>query len=437
MSGDAHGERGDVDHRDTVTVERSTVVDVAYARLEVGGRPGLRVGTLIESIDSDHVLLHGARRRIGDAWTQAIGDVLGPHLPASLTVAHPTTWGSRRVGIVIDAARAVVTRAGTTTSVHAAPRAVLVAATHLEPSARVCVVAESHDGRLDVHRVTRDDDGWRVTRTDVLDDPTDHRAAPEVLGDLVDDTVEAILVDGDHRDRLAAAIRLFEDATPTGRIAAVERALVHRFAGEVLPSSPPPRPPDTTAHRPDRRTLVAAAVATVVVLAAVVAGAVVFGGSADEAPSATAAPPTSVRADVGRVSMVVPVDWRRTSDAVDDTGAIPFTTFAARTDDRRIIVVQNAVRIDSTPTTVATSLRNRLRQSGGDTVSEFSAVTRYADRDVISYRETPGSGAAIRWYVMVSSALQVSVGCQAGARGEAIDDACAAAVGSVTIAPLR
>ncbi|RKH75687.1 type VII secretion-associated protein, partial [Corallococcus praedator] len=99
--------------------------------------------------------------------------------------------------------------------------------------------------------------------------------------------------------------------------------------------------------------------------------------------------------------------------------------------------VQNAVRIDSTPTTVATSLRNRLQQSGGDTVSEFSAVTRYADRDVISYRETPGSGAAIRWYVMVSSALQVSVGCQPGTRGESVDAACAAAVGSVTIAPLR
>lgn len=434
MSGDAHERTGDAEQRDTVTVERSTVVDVAYARLEVGGRPGVRVGTLIESIDSDHVQLHGARRQIADGWAQAIGDVLGPRLPRSLTIAHPTTWGSRRAGIVIDAARTVVARAGASTTVHAGPRAVLVAATHLEPSARVCVVAESHDGRLDVHRVTRDDDGWQVARTDVLDDPAD----PAVLGELVDDTVEAILVDGDNRDRLAATIRLFEDATPTGRVAAAERALIHRFGGEVLPSSPPPRPPDTTAvRRPSRRTLVVGAVAVAVVIAAAVAGTVAVGGSDDDPPSASAAPATSVRADVGRVSMVVPVDWRRASDAADDTGAIPFTTFAARTDDRRIIVVQNAVRIDSTPTTVATSLRNRLQQSGGDTVSEFSAVTRYADRDVISYRETPGSGAAIRWYVMVSSALQVSVGCQPGTRGESVDDACAAAVGSVTIAPLR
>lgn len=434
MSGDAHERSGDAEQRDTVTVERSTVVDVAYARLEVGGRPGVRVGTLIESIDSDHVQLQGARRQIADAWAQAICDVLGPRLPRSLTIAHPTTWGSRRAGIVFDAARTVVARAGASTTVRAGPRAVLVAATHLEPSARVCVVAESHDGRLDVHRVTRDDDGWQVARTDVLDDPAD----PAVLGELVDDTVEAILVDGDNRDRLAAAIRLFEDATPTGRVAAAERALIHRFGGEVLPSSPPPRPPDTTAvRRPSRRTLVVGAVAVAIVIAAAVAGTVAVGGSDDDPPSASAAPATSVRADVGRVSMVVPVDWRRASDAADDTGAIPFTTFAARTDDRRIIVVQNAVRIDSTPTTVATSLRNRLQQSGGDTVSEFSAVTRYADRDVISYRETPGSGAAIRWYVMVSSALQVSVGCQPGTRGESVDAACAAAVGSVTIAPLR
>ncbi|KQR97368.1 hypothetical protein ASG12_15630 [Williamsia sp. Leaf354] len=433
MSGDAHERPWNADHRDSVTVERSTVVDVAYARLEVGGRPGVRVGTLIESIDSDHVQLHGARRQIADAWAQAIGDVLGPRLPQSLTVAHPTTWGHRRAGIVIDAARTVVARAGASTTVRATPRAVLVAATHLEPSARVCVVAETHDCRLDVHRLTRDEDGWQVARTDVLDDPADSA----VLGELVDDTVEAILVDGDNRDRLAAAIGLFEDATPTGRVAAAERALIHRFGGEMLPSSPPPRPPDTTAaRRPSRRTLVVGAVAVAVVIAAAVAGTVAFGGADDDTSPATAAP-TSVRADVGRVSMVVPVEWRRASDAVDDTGAIPFTTFAARTDDRRIIVVQNAVRIDSTPTTVATSLRNRLQQSGGDTVSEFSAVTRYADRDVISYRETPGSGAAIRWYVMVSSALQVSVGCQPGTRGESIDDACAAAVGSVTIAPLR
>jgi type VII secretion-associated protein (TIGR03931 family) len=82
---------------------------------------------------------------------------------------------------------------------------------------------------------------------------------------------------------------------------------------------------------------------------------------------------------------------------------------------------------------VANSLRNRIDQRGDDVVQEFSASTRFAGREVISYREVPVSGGPIRWYLLVSAGLQVSVGCQDGSAGETIDEQCRIAVGSVRV----
>lgn len=189
-----------------------------------------------------------------------------------------------------------------------------------------------------------------------------------------------------------------------------------------------------------------AAVPSGVVIAAVVAVMVIspWHTSSDDASASadqeagdravTSAPPAPVSAEIGRVTLSVPEQWRRVSDPVDDDGAIPFTTIAARSDDRRIIMVQNAVRADSTLDSVAVSLRNRLDQRGNDVVTEFSPRTRYGDRDVIGYRETPVSGGQIRWYVVVDSALQVSIGCQDGGQGQSIDAECTAAVRSLKIA---
>jgi len=75
-----------------------------------------------------------------------------------------------------------------------------------------------------------------------------------------------------------------------------------------------------------------------------------------------------------------------------------------------------------------------IRQ-GDAVVTEFSASTSYAGRDAISYREAPGSGSPIRWYVLVSDSLQVSIGCQGGDQGQSLDAECAQAVSSVRISP--
>jgi type VII secretion-associated protein (TIGR03931 family) len=104
-------------------------------------------------------------------------------------------------------------------------------------------------------------------------------------------------------------------------------------------------------------------------------------------------------------------------------------------DGRRLILVQTRVRDDSTQASVAASLRNRLGQRGDDVVTEFSPSTRFAGRDVISYREAPASGSAIRWYVLVDHALQVSIGCQPGTGAEPVDVECEQAVRTAGIAP--
>jgi type VII secretion-associated protein (TIGR03931 family) len=403
-------------------VRTPTVLDVAYGRLESSAGTGLRIGALVSAIDAGSVIVGGRRRPTRDAWASAVAEVIGPDRPSSVVVAHPSTWGRRRVGVVLGAVEAAV---GDATAITARPRAVLLAATHLESSVQASVLLEAHDARVDVHRLQRAPDGWRIGRTVVLDAD----CTADDLAEVVDDAVEVILVDGDRGDHVDTVLDLVADATPTGRIAAVDRALLHRF-GPPRASRPVPAP--APAPTPPSRTRVLVAAGVLAVVAAAVVGLVVWRGDGD----GPASDPTEETAQIGRVSLTVPAGWRRTSDPPDATGAIGFTSIASPDDDRRILLVQNAVRADSTPASVATSLRNRLGQRGADAVAEFSADTTFAGRRVISYRETPGSGAPIRWYVVVASALQVSVGCQPGSQGQAIDAACASAVGSVSIAPL-
>ncbi|GAA1455860.1 type VII secretion-associated protein [Williamsia maris] len=425
---------------------RAMVVDVAYSRLEVAGRPGLRIGPLVESINSPYVVVNGVRRPAREAWTAVFADALTGADPQAITLAHPTAWGTLRTSLLTEAIRTAV---DDRVALSVVPRAVAIAQAHMESSAQMCVVAECHDGRLDVHQLTRDAGHWSVTATSVFDETLDDDEAADALEPLVGDAVEAILVDGDNRDRVAATLGLFDEHTPTGRIAAVERVLLHRHGGTRQPAPPLTSAPVGSAAPRSRAQTVAIVTAASAVLVAVLVAVIVVApwrtdtddaqrladtARADRTTGDTPTP-AGVTADVGRVSVTVPAGWRRTSDPADDDGAVPFTTFAARSDDRRIILVQNSVRSDSTIDTVAVSLRNRLDQRGTDVVTEFSPRTRYGDRDVIGYRETPVSGGQIRWYVVVESALQVSVGCQDGGQGQSVDAECLAAVRSVAIAP--
>lgn len=404
---------------------RMAVADLAYHELVVDGRAPQVVGSLVAAINSASVVVEGKRIHTAQAWSQLFDRALTGI--DAVTIAHPSTWGSRRAGVLRQAA------APYCRELEIIPRAVVIARSHLDSSAQRALVVEVHGHmetreRVDIHQLQRVDGEWQIASTTVAGPDT----YADVVATLADDRIEAILVDGTDPRGVEAVRRRVEEVTVVGRVARVRRSLIHRYGGATLVAI------DDEEHasgndaerirsRSRRWPVVAGATLVCIALAAVV---VVV--ATREAPEAT----TEVldrQAQIGRVAIAVPGGWRASSEPAAE-GVVSRSTFAAPDDDRRVIVLQNTVRGTSTLSSVAGSLRNRIDQRGDEVVQEFSASTRYAGRDVISYREVPVSGGPIRWYLLVSAGLQVSVGCQAGSAGESIDGECQSAVGSVRIA---
>lgn len=403
---------------------RMTLADLAYDELVVDGRPTQAAGSLVSAINSTSVVVDGTRVHTAQAWSQLFERSLAGI--DSVTLAHPSTWGSRRTDVLRQAASPYCR------DLEIAPRAVVIARSHLDASAQRALVIEVHGHpqtrpRVDIHELHHLDAQWLIASTTV--------AAPDTCSDalatLADNRIEAILVDGPDRNAVEAVCQLVEEATVVGRVAQVRRPLLHRFGGATLiaiddeSAEPGIAAGQVPGHR-RRWPMIAVAAVTALALTAVIAVMAIRDGS----KGATAV--IDRQAQIGRVSLAVPGDWRESSEPAAE-GMVSRTTFASPADDRRIIVLQNAVRDMSTLSSVAGSLRNRIDQRGDDVVQEFSASTRYADREVISYREVPVSGGPIRWYLVVSAGLQVSVGCQAGSAGEPIDEECQSVVGSVRI----
>lgn len=402
---------------------RMTVADLAYDELVVDGRPTQAADALVSAINSTTVVVAGTRIHTAQAWSELFERALTGI--DAVTLAHPSTWGSRRTAVLRQAA------APYCRELEIAPRAVVIARSHLDASARRALVVEVHGDsakreRIDIHEMHHADAQWEIASTTVVDRNT----YPDALATLADNRVEAILVDGSAADVIEAVCRRAEEVTVVGRVAGVRRSLLHRFGGETLISRDDHDSASEVGRAPgrSRRWPVIVGAALVAVALTVVVAVIVTRNGA-EAPTAV----VDRQAQLGRVSLAVPGDWRESTEPAAE-GVVSRTTFAAPDDDRRIIVLQNKVRGTSTLSSVAGSLRNRIDQRGDDVVQEFSANTRYAGREVISYREVPVSGGPIHWYLMVSTGLQVSVGCQAGSAGESIDEECQTAVGSVRIA---
>lgn len=401
---------------------RMTVADLAYDELVVDGRPPQAVDSLVSAINATSVVVDGTRVHTAQAWSQLFERNLSG-LDA-VTLAHPSTWGARRTGVLRQAA------APYCRELEVAPRAVVIARSHLDASAQRALVVEVHEHgprvRIDIHELHHVDGLWQIESTAV----TDLDTYSDVVATLADNRIEAILVYGSNPTVVAAVCRRAEEVTVVGRVAGVRRSLLHRFGGAALVA------PDTdltdrsaeVGRATRRRWPVIAGAALVAIAVAAVVAVVVTREGPDNATAVV-----DRQAQIGRVSLAVPGDWRESNEPAAE-GVVSRTTFAAPDDDRRIIVLQNTVRATSTLSSVAGSLRNRIDQRGDDVVQEFSASTRYAGREVIGYREVPVSGGPIRWYLMVSTGLQVSVGCQAGTAGEQIDEECQKAVGSVRIA---
>lgn len=233
--------------------------------------------------------------------------------------------------------------------------------------------------------------------------------------------VDLVVVDAAEPGR-RAALRAIAGVVGPVRLLAVDDELLHRFGAH--PPLPPVAPQIVPLRRrPSRRW----PVAVVVLAATLVCGAVGVSavGRAHRDGS------TSV-ARIGAVAVAIPDGWRRTDLSGEPS---PRAVFADPTSGSRVIVAVTPLRSGATAHSVAASLAERIRQRGDDAVSEFAASAEFAGRRVTVYRETPDSGAPIRWYVRVVGSVehsrrQVSIGCQdSGGRGLAA--ACRRAVASV------
>ncbi|MFW0784408.1 type VII secretion-associated protein [Gordonia sp. CPCC 206044] len=430
---------------------RPTVVDLAYGRIRLSDGRTADVTELLDAVDAPTVATAaGAQVYTHQAWQRVWHDLglpdIGPGGPLPVVIGHPSTWGRLRSSVF---ARST---AEMSVPVSVVPRAILIARSHTDiPMQRCAVVETSHlpntpsdparpaASTWDVARLRRSSSGWDFDSIDVLiPDADDIGARTEAI---VDDTVEAVFVDGDDPAEVTRAIEMMSAYTVAGRVVAVDRELIRRYGWRTGRTQEPDGPVEMPAVLSDpgvqsrprpwvRRSLWMAGAAVVAV--ALVAGVVGFlhrdDGESEAQRTVT----------LGRTDLVVPADWRESdldADGQSDADAASRTVFVDREDGRRILVVQGEVRDDATLQSVATSLGNRIRQRGDDVVTEFSPSTRFVGRDVISYREAPGSGSAIRWYVLVESGLQVSIGCQAGNEGEPVDAECERAVSSVHIAP--
>ncbi|MFC0314933.1 type VII secretion-associated protein [Gordonia phosphorivorans] len=319
----------------------------------------------------------------------------------------------------------------TAPAVSAADRVLRIAASHADAAAETCVVIEEllvpgepagWGPPLWRALVLRRPHGvWQVVRSAADELGTE---LPEELCEL-GRTADLVLVDGPQPTELTAQLAR---ALPGRRVAQVDPVLVARHGDRYVPRTsldfgfpPPPEP----SRRRGPRLLVAAVVVVVVALGLV--------GVVARWPRQAAADVAAAR--VGPVEVTVPGGWRRTELSGDrpDDGRGLRAVFAAGEDGRRLIVVVTALRAGSDRAAVAASLAHRIAQRGDEVVVEFAASSTYGGRQVISYREAPVSGAAVRWYVVVDGGLQISVGCQEGTGGHRIDEACRRAVGSARI----
>ncbi|NDK89089.1 type VII secretion-associated protein [Gordonia desulfuricans] len=412
------------------------VVDLGYGHTRIGAVPGPDLTGLMDAIDADRIVLDGVAVMVEQRWTE-IFTRWSESCGASLIIGHPSTWGAVRAGVLRRAAARVPA------DIDVVPRAVLIARGHTDTTVSRCAVVETtHLPRYpagsaptwDVQRLRRRGGDWEIEASAVVA-VTGAGADRVEVEAAVDDGIEVVFVDGAIPAERAAAVDAIGRHTVAGRILQVDPQLIARWGARsrraALGTGPGPAVGDEpTTSRSIRWIWVAAACATAV--ATVAAGVGIW---QHDGPAGSHTDDVTV----GRTTLTVPGDWHRSDPPAPSGTAGPGsqtrTVFAAGDDGSRILLVQSPVRAGSTPASVATSLHNRIRQRGDDVVTEFSPSTRYAGRDVISYREAPVSGAPIRWYVLVDDDLQVSVGCQGGTGAETIDGPCTEAVASVRIGP--
>ncbi len=290
-------------------------------------------------------------------------------------------------------------------------RPLAIARSHADASVAVLLVVGTDGREWAVHRV--------AGAAAVAAEPVLAGSAATVAADLpaLAAGVDLVVVDAPPAHG-RAALRAVSAAVGPARLLAVDPVLLGRF-GAHRPLPPVSPAMADCAPRPVRRWPAVVAAAGLV---AAVGGAVLW--STDRSAQ-------TARVAVGGVRVEVPGQWRRTELAGEPA---PRAVLVDPATGSRIIVAVSPLRAGATPESVAASLAQRIRQRGDDAVGEFAARAVFAGRTVTAYRETPDSGAPIRWYVRIvglprGGLRQFSVGCQ-DAGGPGLENACRRAVAS-------
>ncbi|MFD1152444.1 type VII secretion-associated protein [Saccharothrix hoggarensis] len=203
-----------------------------------------------------------------------------------------------------------------------------------------------------------------------------------------------------------------------------------------FPQPPPPPPPPPRKSR--LPVLVIAVVAVCVVVGASVAFLLAQGGGATGGTTPTAATTTPSATAEGRTiaqydySFTAPVGWQQTGGDVE-TRKVLIKPEAPESELDVIAVEERKLDYDATRDRgrAETELREQYDQRSN--VSDFDPSARFADKDVVYYREVAGP-AIIDWYVLFQDDVQVSVGCQYPEDGpDRVRAACGHVVRTLTV----
>lgn len=397
----------------------------------------------------------------------------------TMVLTHPSHWGAEPRAVLERAGRAVARNvllvpaavaARRVVDVRPQDRCVVVELERLDATVSSVLAARGGADEVAVERCSHDPE----VGSDGLDPESDAvavmRLARSVSGDRDPDVLllTGELAEPEHIDRFdGLAARIGGEIRVIGvagqqivRGRAEEPAIVPQVATPNWLQQLPVGDPDS-GHSPSRRgSLLVAALAMVLLVAGIVA--IIRGGSNSDNAGVDAVatsrsnqvahgirPTTSQgseteservqpqlrRFDMGRVSVQLPASWRERGPR--DVRAARIELIPAAGADRRIVVVHSELSGGVGQAEAAAVLAERIAERGESGVfHDLEANTTFAGRPVIAYRESPEEASEVRWLVVVTGGLQVSVGCQfLTTEWRWLEDECAQAVRTLEVTP--
>jgi type VII secretion-associated protein (TIGR03931 family) len=163
--------------------------------------------------------------------------------------------------------------------------------------------------------------------------------------------------------------------------------------------------------------LVGGAVLLVAAIGASVAFALNVGGNSN--PGAASSAPNSVSGKPVAVydySFSAPADWEQ-SGGDPKTRKVQLRPAGSGAGQDVVAVQEQKLSYDATADRNRAVAELRAGYDKGANLADFDPSAKFADKDVVYYRERP-AGATIDWYVLFKGGAQVSVGCQYTQAGE-------------------